>query len=204
MSLAASAASASVIPISGYFGMIKSIIEALGLDNGAKGKFIPSESKPLVKDINGDLASGAFSYSSLVGMLLYLSGHTCPDITFAVNCCARYMFCPKHSHELALKRIGRYLKQTPYRGMVMNPSSDVCKIDAYPNADFAGMYGHEEHTDPACAKSRIGFIINCCRLSCLLAIQVTERDGSIDDGSGSRNHSSFCMLQSTVSYNGHG
>jgi hypothetical protein len=31
--------------------------------------------------------------------------------------------------------------------MVMNPSSDVCKIDAYPDADFAGMYGHEEHTD---------------------------------------------------------
>jgi len=41
----------------------------------------------------------------------------------------------------------------------MSPSSDVCKIDAYPDADFAGMYGHEEHTDPACAKSRTGFII---------------------------------------------
>jgi hypothetical protein len=34
VSLAASAASASVIPISGYFGMIKRIIEALGLDDG--------------------------------------------------------------------------------------------------------------------------------------------------------------------------
>jgi len=41
------------------------------------------------------------------------------------------MFCPKHSHELALN-----LKQTPDRGMVMNPSSDVCKIDAYPDADL--------------------------------------------------------------------
>jgi hypothetical protein len=91
-------------------GQIKRIIEALGLDDGAKGKFTPSESKPLVKDVNGELASGAFSYSSVVGMLLYLSGHTRPDITFAVNCCARYMFCPKHSHKLALKRIGRYLK----------------------------------------------------------------------------------------------
>ena len=69
------------------------------------------------------------------------------------------MFCPKHSHELALKRIGRYLKQTPDRGMVMNPSSDVCKIDAYPNADFAGMIGHEDYTDPVCAKSWTGFII---------------------------------------------
>jgi hypothetical protein len=112
------------------------------------------------------------------------------------------MLCPKHSHELALKRIGCYLKQTPDRGMVMNPSSDVCKIDAYPDADFAGMYGHEKHTDPACAKSRTGFINIFCRFSCLLAIQVTDRDGSIHDGS--QNHSSFCMLQRAVSYNGHG
>ena len=77
-------------------GLIKRIIKALGLDNGAKGKFTPSESKPLVKDVNGDLASGAFSYSSVVGTFLFLSGHTCPNITFAVNCCACNMFCPKH------------------------------------------------------------------------------------------------------------
>ena len=31
----------------------------------------------------------------------------------------------------------------------MNPSSNVCKIDENPNADFAGMYGQEIHTDPA-------------------------------------------------------
>jgi hypothetical protein len=54
-------------------GLIKRIIEALGLDDEAKGKFTPLESKPSVKDVNGELASGAFSYSSVVGMLLYLS-----------------------------------------------------------------------------------------------------------------------------------
>jgi hypothetical protein len=69
------------------------------------------------------------------------------------------MFSKRHLHELALKRLGCYLKQTPDRGMVMNVSNDVYKIDAYPDADFAGMYGHENHTDPACAKSRTGFII---------------------------------------------
>jgi hypothetical protein len=41
----------------------------------------------------------------------------------------------------------------------MNVSKDVYKIDAYPDADFAGMYGHENHCDPAFAKSRIGFLI---------------------------------------------
>ena len=62
VSQAASAASASVVPTGGYFGMIKRIIEALGLDDG----FHQSPSH-LVKDINGDLASGAFSYSSVMG-----------------------------------------------------------------------------------------------------------------------------------------
>jgi hypothetical protein len=141
-------------------GLIKWVIKALGLDNGlVKGKYTPSESKPMVKNINSEATSGAFSYSSVVGMLLYLSRHTHPDITFAVNCCAWYMLCPKHLHEFALKCIGRYLKQISDHGTVMNPSRDVCNIDAYPDANFAGMYGHEDHTDSACAKSRTGFII---------------------------------------------
>jgi hypothetical protein len=55
-------------------GLIKQVIEAFGLDNGlVKGKYTPSESKPLIKNINGEAASGAFSYSSVVGMLLYVS-----------------------------------------------------------------------------------------------------------------------------------
>ncbi len=41
----------------------------------------------------------------------------------------------------------------------MNTSTDICKIDAYPDADFVGMYGHEKPTDPSCAKSHTGFVI---------------------------------------------
>jgi hypothetical protein len=68
------------------------------------------------------------------------------------------MFCPKHSHELALKCIGRYLKNTSSHGCIINPTREL-SIDAYPDADFTGMYGHELPTDTACAKSRSGFVI---------------------------------------------
>jgi hypothetical protein len=140
-------------------GLIERAVEALGLDDGyARGKHTPAETKPLVKNEDGVAVAKGFSYSSVVGMLLYLSGHTQPDITYAVNCCARYMFCPKHSHEFALKHIGRYLKNTSSCGMVINPTRELT-IDTYPDADFAGMYGHEKPTDPACAKSHSGFVI---------------------------------------------
>ncbi|KAL7530645.1 hypothetical protein ACHAXR_003612 [Thalassiosira sp. AJA248-18] len=79
-------------------------------------------------------------------MLLYLAGHSRPDIAYAyaVNSAARYMICPKRSHEEALKRIGRYLKATRDRGLVLNPTGNILKIDAYPDADFAGLHGHEK------------------------------------------------------------
>ena len=140
-------------------GLIDRILDALGLDSKlATNKWTPAESKPLTRDVDGEPCQGTFSYASVVGMMLYLSGHTRPDIAYAVNCCARYMFAPRLVHEQALKRIGRYLKATRDKGLVLNPSGEL-KIDAYPDADFAGLYGHEAVTDPACVKSRTGFLI---------------------------------------------
>ncbi len=69
------------------------------------------------------------------------------------------MFCPKKSHEEALKQIGRYLKATCNCGLIISPSSGVLKIDAYPDANFAGMYGYEHHDDPSCIKSWTGYVI---------------------------------------------
>ena len=65
----------------------------------------------------------------------------CPKIVYAVNFCTRYIFCPKHSHETSLKRIGSYLKATQDRGLILNPSSDVFKLDCYPDADFPECMG---------------------------------------------------------------
>ena len=112
-----------------------------------------------MKDAYGQAACVSFGYSSVVGMLLYLSGYTRPKISYAVNCCDRYMFCPNHSYETALKSIGYYLKSTRDIGLILNPSSDVCKLDCYPGADFSGMYGHELTTYTACVNIKTVFVI---------------------------------------------
>ena len=104
-------------------------------------KWTPAEAKPLTRDEDGEPCQGSFSYASVVGMMLYLAGHTRPDIAYAVNCCAWYMFAPKLVHEVALKRIGRYLKATRDKGLILNLSGTL-KIEAYPDMDFAGLYGY--------------------------------------------------------------
>ncbi len=84
-------------------GLIDRVIETLGLDQKmSTSKATPAESTPLVRDEEGEPPHGNFSYSSVVGMLLYLSGNSRLDITYAVNCCARYMLNPRHSHEISL------------------------------------------------------------------------------------------------------
>ena len=124
-------------------GLTTRIIEALGLDGEmSKGHKTPCLKAPLTKDLDGDLPEGNFSYSSIVGMLLYLSGRSRPDIAYSVSCVARFTFAPKRSHEQALKRIGRYLLMTRDKGLVLNPTKTL-NINAYPDADFAGLYGYE-------------------------------------------------------------
>eukprot|EP00804_Cyclotella_cryptica_P023030 CCRYP_000303-RA/>CCRYP_000303-RA protein AED:0.39 eAED:-0.26 QI:0/-1/0/1/-1/0/1/0/408 len=151
-------------------GLTDQVIETLGLDlRPTSGKFTPAEAKPFFKDADGEPALGEFSYSSVVGMLLYLAWHTRPEIAYAVNCCARYMFCPKRPHDLALKRIGRYLKATCNHGLLLNPSK-LLKVDCYPDADFAGLYGHENPSDSSRAEqvlsSLLPIVQSCGNPSC--------------------------------------
>ena len=67
-------------------GLIKRVIEALGLDmDQTNAKGTPAECKPLVKDENGEPQQDTFNYVSYLGMLLYLLGHTRPDLAFSVS-----------------------------------------------------------------------------------------------------------------------
>ena len=145
-------------------GLIDKVLKTTGMTD-CNGKPTPcrSDAKPLGKDADGPPAKEKWSYSSVVGMLLYLAGNSRPDIAFAVNQCGRFTHDPKQSHEEAVLRICRYLKGTRDDGLIFQPGSEL-KVDCYVDADFGGLFGVEDPADPSCAKSRTGYVImlaNC-------------------------------------------
>ena len=137
-------------------GLIDRIIATLGLEN-ATNKQTPAEVLPLGKDTEGEKAEGLFNYASVVGMLLYLQGNTRPDISFAVNQCARFSANPRKKHECALKRIGRYLRATRDKGLIMK-NEDAPSLNCWCDADFAGLWKVEDPQNSASVKSRTGYI----------------------------------------------
>ena len=59
---------------------------------------------------------GQTLYRSMIGSLLYLTASR-PDIMFSVCMCARFQASPKEADMVAVKRILRFLKQTPSIGL---------------------------------------------------------------------------------------
>jgi hypothetical protein len=130
-------------------GLIKKVISALGLDESSP-KPTPAVAPPLGKALDDSPCSGNLSYSSIIGMMLYLSSNTRPDIAFAVNQCARFSSNPKQCHELALKRIGRYLMGSSDKGLILRPTTDRIQVDCYVDADFAGLWNAEDVQSRLC------------------------------------------------------
>jgi histone deacetylase 1/2 len=121
-------------------------------------KATPADASPLGSDGEGEPFSEGWGYASVVGMLLYLSSDSRPDIQFAVHQCARFTHNPKKSHAAAIKRICRYLQATKGKGLEFTPTKKM-ELDCYVDADFAGLWKHESDQDPVCVKSRTGYVI---------------------------------------------
>jgi len=139
-------------------GLINKIIEATGMTDCNPNK-TPTQKASLGKDPDGEPMDRTFDYRSVVGMLLYLSGNTRPDITYAVSQVARFTHDPKQSHAKAVKMIVRYLAGSKDKGIIVSKSTGELKLRVYVDADLAGLYNVDPPEDTSSAKSRTGFII---------------------------------------------
>jgi hypothetical protein len=137
-------------------GLIDKIIRATDMED-CNPNFLPATA-PLGSDPDGLPMSEKWSYSSIIGMMLYLSTNTRCDIAFAVSQVARFSSNPKQSHATAIKTIVRYLKRTQDQGMKLQPHGSL-DLELYVDADFCGLFKFETDSDPNAARSRTGFVV---------------------------------------------
>ena len=139
-------------------GLIKKIIGAARMTN-ANPNWTPAAIGGLGSDKQGELYDHKlWKYSSIVGMLLYLSTNTRMDIAFAVSQVARYNKEPRKLHATAVKTIVRYLKRTADKGTIIKFTGRL-DLKCYVDADHGGLFGKEDPRDPNSARSRSGYII---------------------------------------------
>jgi hypothetical protein len=141
--------------------MIKRILELLNLagDTPTKMHDTPAnaDTRTLSKN-DPEPRKLKWNYRAVIGALEYLQGMTRPDLTYATHQCARFSNDPRQSHEIAVKRIGRYLKRTPTQGLILEP--DMGKgFECYVDADWAGNWDKRFATDPSSVFSRTGYVI---------------------------------------------
>ncbi|GFH50768.1 hypothetical protein CTEN210_07244 [Chaetoceros tenuissimus] len=141
-------------------GLIKKILLATGMNNCTVAS-TPALNKDLGIDQEGVPMSEPWSYPSVVGMLLYLSNNTRPDITVAVSQVARFTHSPKQSHSSAVKRIIRYLKGTINNGTILRVPKKL-SLDCFVDANFCGLYNIDPPELTSSVRSRAGYIIKFC------------------------------------------
>jgi acid stress-induced BolA-like protein IbaG/YrbA len=105
--------------------LIKGILKDLRLDG--KGMKIKSTlsmlSRILTKHEDSEDFDRSFDYWLIVGKLNYLEKGTCADISYIAHQCTRFAVEPKKEHGEAIRWLGRYLKGTCDKGLILKPDS---------------------------------------------------------------------------------
>ena len=142
--------------------LIDQIISDLGLtQDNVKVKETPAKSSQLLtRDVKGKDFDKSFHYRSVLGKLNYLEKGTRSDIAYITHQCARFTEAPKESHAMALKWLGRYLKGTKDKGLILKPETGR-GLEVHVDADFSGNWDPSApEKDRDTARSRHGYIIS--------------------------------------------
>ena len=115
-------------------------------------------SKILHQHLDSDGFNGSFDYRSIIGKLGYLDTGSQPDIAYMTHQCAHFSTNPKREHGNAIRWLGRYLKKTKNKGLILRPD-ETKDLEVYVDADFAGNWDTEDTDDVDTACSQHGFVV---------------------------------------------
>eukprot|EP00957_Ditylum_brightwellii_P172446 13128869-Ditylum_brightwellii.AAC.1 len=112
----------------------------------------------LHKDLEGPMQKQSWHYCSAVGLMSYLQGTSCSDISIPTYQCAWLCNDPKLSHERAVRRIAKYLVSHLTEVLFMKPDPSL-SIQRCVDADFAASWNKADADNPENVMSQIGFTI---------------------------------------------
>ena len=138
-------------------GLIDKALETVGMVD-CNVKWTPANVAPLGTDISGLPWKEEWSYALVVGMLMFLGSNAFPEIQMAVHQCAQFTHRPQRAHEETIKHMCWYLKGAKGKGLTFLPTTNL-DLNCYVDADFSGLYGHEDLQDPNCVRSWTGYVL---------------------------------------------
>lgn len=152
---------------------IAKIIESSGMTDAKPSKF------PIDKGyykIQGKVLESNAEYRKLVGMLLYLSTNTRPDIAASVTILSKRVANPRNSDLNELKRVVRYLKGTQQAKLRLSASEIPEVMFAYSDADWAeDPLDRKSHTGLYCSVNG-GAIMWSCKKQQIVALSSAEAE----------------------------
>ena len=120
------------------------LVKTYGLED-CKSKIVPlSTSLQLTKSDGEYLDKSTYTYTHLIGSLLYQSVCTRPDIAQAVGVLSKYMSEPTVAHWQAAKGLMRYVASTREQGIVFGRAPGI--VLGYCDADYAGDLDNRRST----------------------------------------------------------
>ncbi|XP_019080418.1 retrovirus-related Pol polyprotein from transposon RE1 [Vitis vinifera] len=122
---------------------IQDLITLVGLEDTSSVDTLMEVNVKYRKD-EGDLLDDPTLYQRLVGSLIYLTT-TRLDISYVVHQFSQFMSSPRHLHLAAFRRIIRYLRGSPTRGLFF-PTGSFLQLVAYSDADWAGCLDTHQST----------------------------------------------------------
>ncbi|KAL7575276.1 hypothetical protein ACA910_001801 [Epithemia clementina (nom. ined.)] len=166
--------------------LIDAILRDLHFQENTAERTTPALSTVLLhKDAEGKVWDQDFHYRRVIGKLNFLEKSTRPDIAYAVHQCARFCADPKKSHADAVRRIGKYLKGTRSKGIVLRPDKTK-SFECWVDADFCSGFrpGENNAKDPMSSKSRSGWVLTyagcpitwASKMQTLTALSSTESE----------------------------
>ena len=152
---------------------ISSIIEAARLTDAKSSKF-PLDTG--YHKLDGTNLSDNQEYRKLIGMLLFLSTNSRPDISASVSILSQRVSNPRDIDMNEVKRIIRYLKGTQYLKLRLSSPNSNGKVFAYSDADWAeSKKNRKSHSGMFCSVNG-GAISWCCRKQDVVSLSTAEAE----------------------------